>query len=340
MKMKQIAAKDMQEAMALARRDLGDDAILLNTRKMPKGIIVTFATESYDSPLPLDATDDVLANIHIPSPTVRYVQADHPALKMIDQALDYHAIPEPMLSRLKIAVRGAHIPAATMADSAEAILAEALEKLFQFQALTESSSLPSKALMLVGAQGAGKTTTIAKLATMLALKKKPLVLISTDTERFGGTEALSGLADILKAPFKIAQDRAELKAYVKQYLGKAWILIDSFGVNIYEFTELKALGEFASLQDVEPILVCPAGIDAAESQEMASVFSFLPIGRMLITRADATRHFSNIFAALSHARYTLTNVSSSSRPADPCEPLTPILLAKLMLRSTRERTSH
>ena len=57
MKMKQIQAKDMQEAMALARRDMGEDAILLNTRKVPKGLIVTFGMESFDEPLPIDPAD-------------------------------------------------------------------------------------------------------------------------------------------------------------------------------------------------------------------------------------------------------------------------------------------
>lgn len=339
MKMKQIAAKDMQEAMALARRDLGDDAVLLNTRKAPagKGIIVTFAMEAFDSPIP---RDEEIGEVNIPKPTVRHTQVDHPALEIIDETLKYHHVPEPMLSRLKIAVRSVPVPAATMMDTAEKLLAEGLAKLFEFKSLTAHKSIPEKALMLVGMHGAGKTTTIAKLATMLTLDKKPIVLISTDVERFGGTDALSNLAAILKVPFLIAQDRSELKTMVKQYLGKAWVLIDSFGVNIYAFNELKALGELASLQDIEPVVVCPAGLDSNESQEMASVFSFLPIERMLITRADATRRFSSLFAALSHTRYALTNISTSSRPADACEPLTPKLLANLLLTTQRERTTH
>lgn len=338
--MKQITAKDMQEAMALARRDLGEDAILLNTRKAPdgKGIVVTFGAESYDSPIEPDPLLDDLP--FTPEPAARFVQTDHPALALIDEALEYHAVPEPMLSRLKIATRGAHVPAGTTIVAAEQILADALGKLFTFEPLTRHKMPPAKAVMLVGMHGAGKTTTLAKLATMLAIEKKPIVLISTDVERFGGTDALAGLADIIKSPFLIARDRSELKMMVKQHLGNAWVLIDSSGVNIYAFNELKALGELASLQDVEPVLVCPAGMDAAESQEMASVFSFLPIERMLITRADATRHFTGIFTALSHARYQLANVSTSARPADGCEPLTPTLFAQLLLTHQRERSSH
>lgn len=342
MKMKQIAAKDMQEAMQLARRDLGDDAILLDSRKAPggKGIVVTFAMESFDAPLPAESQDNFMDDVHIPQPSARRIEIDHPAFEVIDRTLEHHDIPEPLLSRLKIAVRSAHIPAATVIETAELILAEALGRQFKFQPITGQKIPPSKALMLVGTHGVGKTTTITKLATMLAVEKKPIVLISTDTERFGGTDALAGLAGVLKAPMLVAHDRAELKGMLKQYSGKAWILVDSFGVNIYEFNELKALGEFASLQDIEPVMVCPAGMDAAEAQEMASVFSFLPIERMVITRADATRHLSSVFAALSHANYALTNISTSARPADACEVLTPALLARIMLTTQRERLKN
>ncbi|MFZ4125933.1 MAG: hypothetical protein ACOYJ2_07700, partial [Rickettsiales bacterium] len=217
MKMKQIAAKDMQEAMAVARRDLGEDAILLNARKTPKGIVVTFAIDTQDEPLIDDAPP---VSVKAAPPASRHVQSNHPALTMIDEVLEYHHIPEPMLSRLKIAIRGARMPAATVLDAAETILAEALSKAFPFQSLMEQKTLPAKALMLVGMHGAGKTTTLAKLATMLALAKKPMVLISTDTERFGGIDGLTGLAEILKVPFIMARDRAELKAIIKQYLGK------------------------------------------------------------------------------------------------------------------------
>ena len=43
------------------------------------------------------------------------------------------------------------------------------------------------------------------------------------------------------------------------------------GANIYEFAQLKALGEFAGLQGVEPILTCAAGMDSAKPLKTASV---------------------------------------------------------------------
>ncbi|MBX9726556.1 MAG: hypothetical protein K2X09_04750, partial [Rickettsiales bacterium] len=108
----------------------------------------------------------------------------------------------------------------------------------------------------------------------------------------------------------------------------------------YEFAPMKALGEFASLQQVEPILTCPAGMDADEAQEMASVFDFLAIERMIVTRLDAVRRLKSVFTAVATGGYAFSNLTNSATPTDSCQPLTPIALARLMLRHERERQSQ
>jgi flagellar biosynthesis protein FlhF len=191
--------------------------------------------------------------------------------------------------------------------------------------------------MLVGPHGAGKTSTLAKLATELTLAGEHVVLISTDMERLGGAEALQKVAEILKCDFYACEKRQQLKILLQQYLGKAWVLIDSAGANIYEFAQMKQLGEFAGLQGVEPILTCPAGMDADEAAEMASVFDFLSIDRMLITRLDAARRLKSMFTTITTGGYALAGYTHSAIPSDALQSLTPIALSRLMLRHARER---
>lgn len=324
MRMKQITAKNMQEALEIARQKFGDDAVLLQSRKAPgtQGIIVTFGIEAHEEGAPVGA------------------EASHPALPMLARVLKFHQIADPILSRLEMAGAAAHVGSATPIDAAETMLAHALEHTFGFAPISESATPPTRALMLIGAHGAGKTTAIAKLATMLALMKRPMVLVSTDVDRFGGTDGLASLAQILGVPFHVIATRSALKSLLKDSLPEAHVLIDSAGVNIYEFADLKQLGEFATLQQVEPLLVAAAGMDAAESVEMASVFSFLPITRLLITRADAARHWNGIFAMLTHHQFRFANLSASASPADPCQPLTPDVLAAQMMRYERERLTQ
>jgi flagellar biosynthesis protein FlhF len=347
MKMHKISAHTIAEAMAKARKDLGDDAVLLETKKVPKGELVTFAIDHADETL-FDAEElygdsaDVLpVSPQIPKPATAKVEIQHPAIELIEEALTYHGVPEALRGRLMLTLDKIRLKPDSLIEVAHQALADALTENIRFQSIgTAAKTVPERAIMLVGPHGAGKTSTIAKFATELTMHKQKIVLISTDMERMGGTDSLQKLASILKCEFHIAEKRSDLKTLLATYQGKAWILIDSAGANIYEFAPMKSIGEYASLQGVEPILVCPAGMDADEAQEMAGVFDFLNIERMIVTRLDAVRRLKSVFAVLSAGGYALSNLTNSAVPTDSCQPLSPIALSRLMLRHARERLTH
>lgn len=349
MKMKRISAATVADAMTLARKELGDDAVLLETQKSPKGkgVIVTFAIEvekevatflDDEEPLIENPADIIPFSPQIRKPDVSKVEVAHPALALAIEALNYHGVPEELRKKLVATLNKIRLKPDALIDVAETALADAFTQLLSFQPLsTAVPTPPPKALMFVGPHGAGKTSTIAKLATEIALKKLPLAIVSTDRERLAGTDALAKLAEIIGCRFDICDSRAKLKSALAMHVGASWLLIDTSGANIYEFKHMKSLGELATLQGIEPILTCPAGMDADEAREMASVFDFLSIERMIITRLDATRRLNGIFAALATGSYAFSNYSQSASPTDPCQPLTPIALARLMLRHERER---
>jgi flagellar biosynthesis protein FlhF len=348
MRMKQISASTMQEALIIARRELGDDAVLLETKKMSKdkGVVVVFAVDEPDEHL---FDDDIAGEMdeivpfrsEIQRPVTAKVELEHPAITLIAEALSYHGVPVVLSQKLMASVYKTHLKPDALIEVAQVVLAEALQEHFVFDPIATGAALPPRrALMLVGPHGAGKTSTIAKLATELTMHRHPVVLISTDTERLNGADSLHKIAEIIKSDFYVAETRAQLKILVTQYLGKAWVLIDSAGANIYEFAQMKALGELASLQDIEPILTCPAGMDADEAQEMATVFDFLAVERMIVTRLDAARRLKGVFAALVAGGYGLGNQTASSNPTDACGPLSAVALSRLMLRHVRERLTH
>lgn len=357
MRTKQIAAKDMKEAMKLAKIELGEDAVLLHSEVATSGIIVTFALEHADAddaiaallrepapahpfwpqvPLPEEEIEAPAAHLAPPSPRF---EIDHPALNVLDDLVRFHRVPSPLKEKFLGTMRHAPIPSGHTLDAAEEILTHVLTSHVPFKPVVFSLAEP-RALMLVGAHGAGKTTLLAKFATECALKKLPVCMITTDTERLGGTAALQSVADILGCDLLVAETRTQLRNLVKSQQGKAITLIDSAGVNIYRFQELKMLGEFASLADVEPVLVCPAGIDADEAQETTSVFSFLDIRRMVLTRTDTTRHFASLFSAINYSPLALSHLSLSARPAEPAIACDGALLARHLLNHYRDKMAH
>ncbi len=343
MRMKHISAPTMQEALQIAKRELGEDAVLLDTKKHgASGITVVFAVDD-EEPVRFDDIDFTLPEPFTPEPLPRAASGDvsHPVHELLREAMAYHAVPTGLATQLLTRIAGQRIPPGALIDVAETTLAEALGALLVFKPLATAAIIPpAQVLMLVGPHGAGKTSAIAKIATELTLHKRRVVLVSADNERIGATDTLQGLADLLGCECRIADTRAELKDIVKHYLGQAWVLVDSAGANIYEFRQLKALGELAGLQGVEPILTCPAGMDKEEAQELAGVFSFLPIERMLVTRLDATRRLGSLFSTLSAGGYALANFSQSASPSEACSPASAPALARLMLRQVRERVTH
>src|SRR5262249_23271373 len=148
-----------------------------------------------------------------------------------------------------------------------------------------------------------------KLATELTMTNQPVTLISTDMDRMGSAETMQKLAEILKCDFYTCEKRTQLKVLLGHHLEKSWMLVDSTGANIYEFSQMKSIGELATLQAIEPILVCPTGMDADETKEMAGVFDFLNIERMIVTRLDAVRRLKSIFTAVTTGGYAFSNLT-------------------------------
>ena len=341
MKLKTIHATSMQEAIMQARKALGEDAVLLESKNVAGGgVSVTFAVETAEDAFAADNSTVAPFSPNIARAASAYAEIGHPAIEMIAEALTKHSVPQALSEKILTKIYAGNFTPDALIETAETALTAALSSCLTFQPIATAAPSPHKALMLVGLHGAGKTSALAKFATELTLHKQRVVLISSDTERLGAADSLQRLADILKCEFHVADDRATLKPLLKEYIGQAWILIDTTGVNIYNFRKLKALGELATLHDVEPILTCPAGIDPVEAQEMASVLGFLNIARMVVTRADAARRFSSIFAAMTSGGLAFANISSSASPSDACVPMSPAGLARLMLRDTRDKMTH
>ncbi|MFO0109808.1 MAG: hypothetical protein ACK52W_04655, partial [Alphaproteobacteria bacterium] len=110
----------MHEALELARQQLGENAVLLQSRKAEgqPGITVTFAVEPEDDGPPVGA------------------EAKHPALPLLERVLHFHRIDEPMLSRLQMAGASTRVGNASPFEAAQAMLAQALEKTFEFAPLS------------------------------------------------------------------------------------------------------------------------------------------------------------------------------------------------------------
>ena len=129
---------------------------------------------------------------------------------------------------------------------------------------------------MVGPTGAGKTTTIAKLAARWAIKhgSDDLALVSTDAYRIGAREQLMTHARILGAAMHTPNSGKELARVLERCKSKRLVLIDTAGMgprDVRLTEQLAALKEGAARANV--FLALPAHGEGHALEEIVRAFS-------------------------------------------------------------------
>lgn len=155
----------------------------------------------------------------------------------------------------------------------------------------------TKKVVFVGPTGAGKTTTIAKLAADFALRQNKKVAMATlDTYRMGAVDQLQIYGDIMRVPVEIAENRNELTAIIQKHADKDLLLIDTAGKSHQEKDYPDQLGAMLKdLGNVETQLVLSVSAQEKIFQESVKQFSPLGIDRVLFTKLDEGMNFGALF---------------------------------------------
>jgi flagellar biosynthesis protein FlhF len=142
---------------------------------------------------------------------------------------------------------------------------------------------------VVGPTGAGKTTTIAKLAARwcMAHGSQDLALVSTDGYRIGAREQLMTYARILGAPMHAANSGKELAAVLERLKSKKLILIDTAGMgprDVRLTEQLAALKLGAARARV--LLALPAQGEGHALEEIYRAFERVTPAACILTKID------------------------------------------------------
>lgn len=309
MRLKSFHGPSLTEAMRMVRESLGENAIIVATRDDEMG--GTRVTAAIDDPQP--AREIAAAPVNDSAESV----------EIIAEALNRHQVPPHIAERLlAAAVQFAN-------DDPVLALGAAFDAHLQFQPIVDDKS--EKPLIFIGPPGAGKTLCTAKFATRMTMGKKPVTVISTDTERAGGIEQLAAFTRLLKLTLLEIEDSHALHDAVMTQKTSHAILIDTPGRNPFNEYERQQVQALVTAAGGEAILVMPAGLDASEAVEMAQEFRSLGANRLLLTRLDMTRRLGGALRVAYEARLPLANFTISGKVTEPPQPFNPVMLAKLLL---------
>jgi flagellar biosynthesis protein FlhF len=337
MRLKVFTAGTLAKAMAEVRREMGEKAIIVSTQMDARGARVTAALEEPE-PAPVSLAEGAADRWE--DRTQDLWEAAHEsreaggAEEEIRQALSFHGVPLPLTQRLVRAAAMVHATGAVMA------LAGAFDRTFGFAPLSHQAT--ARPLMLIGPPGAGKTLTVAKLATQARRAGRMAKVITTDTRRAGGIEQLQAFTRILGIGLVAAATPAELAAVLSRHdelVADGPVLIDTAAANPFIGGDIAHLCELVDIAAAEAVLVLPAGGDAMEMMDTAAAFAPLRVRRLLATRLDAVRRLGGLLAAVDAGRTSFSDGGISHRVADSLVPLNPVALSRAILPHAGEKPS-
>jgi len=378
MKIKSYFARTVEDAIAIAGRELGPDAMLLNSRRTPPesqhlgDYEVTFAAEARAmEPAPEAETNAPTASHRHERPDVALIKEVAELRKELDGmrrsisrsmlAPNWVGAPADIAeaySRLVAAevapelareiVEGAAAKVGMTkengnpgrrgdhprkASAFQRALAEEAASVFQAEpALGRGEAQPALAA-LVGPPGAGKTSTLVKLAVNYGLAaRRPVMLLSLDTYRIAAAEQLRSYAAILGVGFQVLETTAALAQAIEENRGKELILIDTPGLGLDDLESAAAMSQFlATRKDIDTHLVVPASMKPTDLTRIVDEFRIFRPDRLLFTKLDETRSFGPILTEAARIKKPLSFFATGQRIPEDLQEVTRKRLWELVL---------
>ena len=315
MKMKMFVGRTEEEAMAMVRAEMGPDAVILSSRDEEGRVEIRaavernfgqkFAAPKFAEPRPVyDETRSTLAS------TLRWHGAPDGFVHMVSEA-------------------GSRLGAGMEAINS---LTVGIEGLLTFNPLNPR---PSKSLLLVGPPGSGKTTAVAKLATLLSDRKDPLEPVAADFDSSGQTARLAAL--MLKPTVTFALSPDHLRKLVREADDRGQkLIIDCPSFNPLDEADMKRCSDLISYMNVEPVMVMSAEGHPMDLEDNARAFAAVGCKRVILTKLDAVRRRGGAIAAISSVRLSIAQLGLTQSVRGGLVPASAGRIARLFVTGTTE----
>src|ERR1700722_15194593 len=178
------------------------------------------------------------------------------------------------------------------------------------------SGITGGVMAVVGPTGAGKTTTIAKLAARWCMRhgSQDLALVSTDSYRIGARDQLLTYARILGAPMHAANSGRDLARVLERLKSKKLILIDTAGMGP---RDVRLSEQLAALQlgaaRARVLLALPAQGEGHALEEIVQAFAPLTPVACILTKADEAASLGAVISTTLRHRLKIAYVCDGQR---------------------------
>lgn len=324
----------MPEALALVKRELGDDAVILGTRGCAQKGVARFVGAS-GVEITAAAGGD-----HAPSPNspARRIGASPSSSTTVAQPYYEHLVKNEVAEELARRVADSAARTAPGRSGADPgvlrdVLRATIARMIPVAGGVELTPGRMRRVALVGPAGAGKTTTLAKLAAHFKLRmNKRVAILSLDMHRLGGDEQMKRYADIIGVEFKAAQTVAGVKDVLREFGDVDLLLVDTHGVSGRDrghYVRLAAVLRAARPDEIH--LVLPASMVAGVQARVAKRFGPLGVSRVVLTHLDETVGLGVVLNAIEKLEWGLSYVTDGETIPNHLTEACPDRLAELVL---------
>ena len=355
---KSYFAASVVEAMERARVELGADALLLNTREAPPearhlgecevvfGVRPQVAAAAIGAS---EATVDPVADLRQRMKELRQMvrrlapagdqKPERPTglVEELSKAGVTPALAAEIDSAVQQRLRGRGVVQIGRPKSVPAWRTEDLvrETVAELESRFEVAPEIGRITALVGPPGAGKTSTLVKLAIQRGLAaQRPVRLLSVDHYRIAAAEQLRTYATILSVPFSLAETTAALAQAIGAAPPEALILIDTPGYTAPSIEESgQDLAAFLrGRQDIDTHLVLTASMRQADLQRTVDRFQAFRPAKLLFTRLDETDSTGSMFCEAARTGKPLSCFSTGQLIPEDIEPATKTRISAFLAR--------
>jgi flagellar biosynthesis protein FlhF len=331
MRIKSYFARSVDEAMDKARRELGPEAMLMNSKKTEMELRSLGAYEVVFAVPPEAERSTELQPTSSPSKShagsslstletragsndlVRELAELRKQIETVKRSVDRRPssisggspltadgaemvarltgadLSEELAAELAGAIEVRRVREGAGTGSLESTLRAECEHRLRFSPALATTSATPRAVLFVGPAGAGKTTTLVKLALRYGLRARlPLQLLSLDTLRIGGWEQLACYARIAGIPCQALHTPSALDQAFTEYGNKKLLLIDTPGFSPADGAQVKSLaaGLAPHRESVDVHLVLSATVQPR--LHLATIERFAAFGpaKLLFTHLD------------------------------------------------------